>query len=91
MRALAARGDAAGAAWLVGSSPARGLVNNAAYAAALKACGKAGDSERAEKLLAEMREDGGQLFEVLHFRIAYRLYVYPPFGCCTLPHVLSGL
>ena len=55
-RALAARGDAAGAAWLVGSSPARGLVNNAAYAAALKACGKAGDSERAEKLLAEMRE-----------------------------------
>ena len=55
-RALAARGDAAGAAWLVGSSPARGLVNNAAYAAALKACGKAGDTERAEKLLAEMRE-----------------------------------
>ena len=55
-RALAARGDAAGAAWLVGSSPARGLTNNAAYAAALKACGKAGDSERAEKLLAEMRE-----------------------------------
>ena len=57
-RALAARGDAAGAAWLVGSSPARGLVNNAAYAAALKACGKAGDTERAEKLLAEMREKG---------------------------------
>ncbi len=57
-RALAARGDAAGAAWLVGSSPARGLVNNAAYAAALKACGKAGDSERAEKLLTEMREKG---------------------------------
>ncbi|CAH0379683.1 unnamed protein product [Pelagomonas calceolata] len=57
-RALAARGDAAGAAWLVGSSPARGLVNNAAYAAALKACGKAGDRERAEKLLHEMREKG---------------------------------
>ena len=56
--ALAARGDAAGAAWLVGSSPARGLVNNAAYAAALKACGKAGDTERAEKLLHEMREKG---------------------------------
>merc|ERR1711938_111835 len=53
-----ARGDAAGAAWLVGSSPARGLINNAAYAAALKACGKAGDTERAEKLLAEMREKG---------------------------------
>ena len=57
-RALAARGDAAGAAWLVGSSPARGLINNAAYAAALKACGKAGDRERAEKLLTEMREKG---------------------------------
>ena len=34
------------------------MTNNAAYAAALKACGKAGDTERAEKLLHEMREKG---------------------------------
>ena len=59
-RALAARGDAAGAAWLVGGAalPASAAINNAAYAAALKACGKAGDRERAEKLLTEMREKG---------------------------------
>ena len=42
-------------------------------------------------LLAVSREDGCQLLEVFHFRIAYRLYVYPPFGRCALPHVLCGL
>ena len=39
-------------------------------------------------LLAVSREDGCQLLEVFHFRIAYRLYVYPPFGRCALLHVL---
>lgn len=62
-RALAARGDAAGAAWLVGGGaaqllPARATVNNAAYAAAFKACGLAGDADRAQKLLETMRERG---------------------------------
>jgi len=62
-RALAARGDAAGAAWLVGGGaaqllPERATVNNAAYAAAFKACGLAGDADRAQKLLETMRERG---------------------------------
>ena len=42
-------------------------------------------------LLAVSREDGCQLLEMFHFRIADRLYVYPPFGRCALPHVLGGL
>ena len=42
-------------------------------------------------LLAVSREDGCQLLEMFHFRIADRLYVYPPFGRCALPHVLRGL
>ena len=40
-----------------GQQPARGLTNNAAYAAALKACGKRRHRD-AEKLLHEMREKG---------------------------------